>query len=152
MPGELIIVIHGTPAPQGSKVQTPQGGLREASPNVGPWREAVRAETAASPVIGGDRPMSGALHLAVVFTLRRPASHYRTGKSAHQLKPGAPNHPGTRPDLDKLLRATLDGLVDGGGIEDDSQIVAIDAAKVYPGGHLDALDTAGAVIVIREWE
>ena len=57
-----------------------------------------------------------------------------------------------KPDLDKLERATLDGLADGGALRDDSRIVAITAVKTYPGGHLDALDTPGAVITLHEMQ
>jgi crossover junction endodeoxyribonuclease RusA len=41
----VIIVVRGIPAPQGSKRHVGGGRMIESSRAVGPWREAVRAET-----------------------------------------------------------------------------------------------------------
>jgi Holliday junction resolvase RusA-like endonuclease len=50
-----------------------------------------------------------------------------------------------RPDLDKLLRSTLDGLTDAGVWRDDSQVVSISAAKVYAKNG----DTPGVIIEVE---
>lgn len=94
---------------------------------LGPWREAVRAEAqrAASGV-----PFEGAVRVSVKFLLGRPRGH--TG--ARGLRPSAPRFPVARPDLDKLLRSTLDGLTMGGLIGDDSQVVTVLAVKEYADG------------------
>jgi len=61
-----------------------------------------------------------------VFQFVRPKSHY-TAKGA--LRDAAPRHVG-KPDIDKLCRAVLDALT-GIAYADDSQVVALDASKVY---------------------
>jgi Holliday junction resolvase RusA-like endonuclease len=125
----------------------------EASRAVGPWREAVRAE-AQRELFGADvdRPdLTGwsmtemAVSLTAVFLLPRPASHYGTGRNASQVRASAPRWPGVRPDLDKLLRSTLDGLTDAGVWRDDSQVVSISAAKVYAKNG----DTPGVIIEVE---
>lgn len=147
MNSELVIIVAGRPAPQGSKRHVGGGVLIESSKHVKPWREAVRA--AAQEADTGTPDQRAAYELAVVFTLPRPTSHYRTGRYANMLRDTAPTEPAVTPDLDKLLRSTLDGLADGGAITNDSRITTIYAAKCYPGGHFDALDTPGALIVLR---
>jgi Holliday junction resolvase RusA-like endonuclease len=39
--------------------------------------------------------------------------------------------PAGRPDIDKLARAVLDGLTEGGAWLDDGQVVTLHASKVY---------------------
>lgn len=69
--------------------------------------------------------------VVIDFYLPRPAS--------------APKHrtlPDRRPDLDKLIRSTLDALTTAGAIEDDARVVEVIARKHY------ALDRPGAKICI----
>lgn len=148
MPTHLTVVVHGTPAPQGSKIRNPTGGVRESSKAVRPWREAVRHTTELAVQSHAWTPPLAA-EVTVVFTLKRPATHYGTGRHADRLKDTAPPAPNARPDLDKLVRATLDALTDAGAITDDARVVSLYAVKAYPGGDLDALDTTGATIVVR---
>jgi Holliday junction resolvase RusA-like endonuclease len=148
MSGELVVTVTGRPAPQGSKRHVGGGRMVESSAAVGPWRDAIRAEASAAAVRQRWVTPARAVSLYVVFTLPRPAGHYRTGRYADLLRPNAPPYPETRPDLDKLIRSTLDALTDAGVITDDGLVVAIEAVKAYPAGHLDALDTPGAVLVL----
>lgn len=120
----------------------------EQSPHVGPWREAVRHSAQAAAAANHWEAPEGAVSLHCVFTLPRPANHLRRKDRNTYVRENAPQFPSVRPDLDKLLRATLDGLTDSGAIRDDAQIFNIHAVKVYPQGHLDALDSPGAVIVL----
>jgi crossover junction endodeoxyribonuclease RusA len=76
-------------------------------------------------------PLAGPVALLAVFSLPRPKGHYRTGRNAHLLKESAPNFPAGRPDLDKLLRALLDGLTAGGAWLDDSQVAQLAATKEW---------------------
>jgi crossover junction endodeoxyribonuclease RusA len=121
------IWVAGIPAPQGSKRHVGNGRMIESSKAVGPWREAVRAETARIMV----SPFYSPVKIALFFRFPRPKSHFRTGRNAHLLCASAPAYPATKPDLDKLARAVLDGLTDGGAWQDDAQVVAIAAAKEY---------------------
>ena len=125
------IRVFGTPAPQGSKrgivnKSTGKVSLIESSAKVKPWRQDVRAAA-----IEAGAHFDGPVRLTVGFLLRRPASHYRTGKNAHLLRDAAPRHPGKKPDIDKLLRSTLDGLGESGIWRDDAQVVEVVARKLY---------------------
>jgi Holliday junction resolvase RusA-like endonuclease len=145
----LVIEVIGRPAPQGSKRYVGNGVMVESSKGLRPWREAIRAAAVAAAErhawpLAVDQPFA----ITAVFTLARPAGHYRSGRYADLLRDNAPAHPATRPDLDKLIRSTLDALADAAVISDDARVVHLDATKAYPGGHLDALDAPGAVIVL----
>lgn len=128
-----IIRIDGIePAPQGSKraIALRKGGsftgkvaLLESSAGVKPWREAVRQEVICSSMA----MLEGPVGLSVVFRLTRPKSHH-TSKGG--LCKGAPRHHRSKPDTDKLLRSTFDGLT-GCAFKDDSQVVMVSAEKRY---------------------
>ncbi len=120
----LRVVVHGDPAPQGSK--TPWGA--EVSKRVGPWRDAVRGETQAAILAGGPSFPVGPVDVQVTLRHRRPKVHYR---ASGELKPNAPTWVDKTPDIDKCLRSTLDGLVSGGAIGDDRQVVVVAAVQVY---------------------
>ena len=130
--------MRGIPAAQGSKRHVGGGRMVESSRAVGPWREAVRAET--QRAMNGSGPMSGPLRIDLSFTLPRPKS-----------LPKRTLFPAKRPDLDKLTRAVLDGLTAGGAWADDSQVVTLVAYKRYPTG--PAAEAGGCIINItsEEW-
>ena len=158
---EVVLVVHGDPAPKGSLKCVGRRGSRghvlvEDSDRTGPWRERVAA--------GGRRLMavcdlpdgvSGPVALEVTFTVLRPSSHYGTGRNAGILKASAPGYPAKRSsngiggDVDKLARTILDALEDSGLLLDDSQVVELVTRKTYPDGpHVlpDALPRPGARI------
>ena len=114
----MRIVVRGIPAAQGSKRHVGGGRMVEVSRAVGPWREAVRAET--QRAMNGTGPMTGALYVDIGFVLPRPKS-----------LPNRVMWPSKRPDLDKLLRAVLDGLTEGGAWADDAQVVHLFGRKCY---------------------
>ena len=120
------IRVFGHPAPQGSKRHVGNGVLIESSARVKPWRQDVRAAA-----LEADAHFDGPVSLTVGFLLRRPASHFRTGRNAHLLRDSAPPYPGKKPDIDKLLRSTLDGLGESGIWRDDAQVVEVVARKLY---------------------
>jgi Holliday junction resolvase RusA-like endonuclease len=113
---------YGTPAPQGSKNQF--GG--ESNPRTRPWRAAVTAEAAQH----FDKPLTGPVHVSVIFAFTRPRKHYRTGRRANELREDAPLYMATAPDLDKLCRAIGDALT-GVAILDDKQIAVWTVVKKY---------------------
>lgn len=149
---EVSVTVYGMPAPQGSKRHVGGGRMIESSAKVRPWRALVTAAAVDAAAACGWSPDPGTpLALEVTFTLPRPRAHFRTGAHDRELRFGAPTVPGVRPDLDKLLRSTLDALTDSGVISDDSRVVTITAAKVYPGpsfDHPDALEHPGAVLTL----
>lgn len=137
----VTISVCGTPAPQGSKRYVGNGRMVESSAAVKPWREAVKHAALAA----GAMPMAGPVELDVAFFVKRPKSHYGTGKNAADIKRSAPKRPASKPDLDKLLRSTLDGLT-GIAYADDAQVVMVTASKRWK----DARTVVGAIIVVRE--
>lgn len=141
---ELRFRVIGTPAPQGSKRLVghakPKPGQRygrgimvESSQAVRPWRQAVAY--AATAARGGAPAIDGPVRLDVEFVLPRPAS-----ASRKKLALG----PCRKPDIDKLLRSTLDGLTEGGVWTDDARVVSVTALKRYA---LDG-ESLGAVVAL----
>lgn len=130
--------VLGRPAPQGSKRVVPTAAgprLVESSKAVGPYRETVAREALAAatqlPADLRQRLLAGPVRVVLHFWLARPTGHLRTGRHHPQLRPSAPTRPAVKPDVDKLARAALDGLVAGRAIRDDAQVVALSAIKRY---------------------
>jgi len=130
----MIITVHGTPAPQGSKRHVGRGVMIESSKMVKPWREAVK--WAAIEVLVG-AGFTGPVTVEVDFYFPHP----KTGKrrATHSVKP----------DIDKLLRSTFDALKDAGVFEDDSRICDVTARKHYATQFSPV--PAGAVIRVERW-
>ena len=152
------IMIHGRPAPAGSKTSQvvrdrkgqvvwykTSGGAerpvlvtRPASKYQKPWQYAVQIQLRAAWY---GEPLHGPLAVTMEFIFRRPASHYGTGKHRSQMKPSAPKAMTSTPDLSKLIRATEDGCT-GIAWQDDRQIVATLAGKQW------SRDESGCIITI----
>ncbi len=144
----MRIRVAGVPAPQGSKRHVGGGRMVEVSRAVGPWREAVRAETQRAITITEYLDWGLPVAVEILFLLPRPKGHYSTAQyNAGQVRKSAPRFPGTRPDLDKLARAVLDGLQAGGALADDGQVVDLYVSKRYADGQ-----GLGAVIELSEPE
>lgn len=127
--------VSGVPAPQGSKTGYIRGGrvvLVESSKKVKPWRAAVAQ--AATQAWLRTEPIDGPVEVAVEFILPRPKSVPK--RVVHMIR---------KPDLDKLIRSTLDAL-SGVAYVDDNRVRAITAVKRYqsPG------ETPGALITVKE--
>jgi crossover junction endodeoxyribonuclease RusA len=134
MTDRLAVNVIGTPAPQGSKRHVGHGVLVESSAAVRPWRDAVAYAVHHHATACGWDTITGPAAVTVDFYLRRPSS-----------APRRVTRPYRKPDLDKLLRATLDALVTAGAVADDARIVQITAAKHFAeGGH-----ATGARIIIE---
>lgn len=140
--GPVRVEVVGLPAPQGSKRHVGRGIMVESSKRVRPWREAVKQATldvlAVGPVDGQGMAVRvgfpfdrDPVRVVVVFRLPRPAGHYRTGANSALLRDAAPAWPAGRPDVDKLLRSTLDALGMAGLWRDDCQVVRATAEKVW---------------------
>jgi Holliday junction resolvase RusA-like endonuclease len=122
--------IDGEPAPQGSKNGFVKNGrvvLVESSKKVKPWREAVARTTQAEVPC----PLQNAVEVALVFHLPRPKTVTR-------------KWPAVKPDLDKLVRSTFDGLTTGGLYTDDALVIALSASKQY------GTDRIGCQVVASE--
>jgi Holliday junction resolvase RusA-like endonuclease len=139
--------VHGTPAPQGSKRHVGNGIMVESSNRVKPWRQDVKHAALGKRRVGHRQDstptMAGPVLLNVVFYMKRPRAHYRTGKLSHLLRDDAPTMHSSRPDVDKLLRSTMDALGEAGVWRDDSQVANVSATKVYD-------DHPGAFITVED--
>ena len=138
----IELTVYGTPAPQGSKRHVGNGILIESSRKVTPWREAIVSEAIRQKLEGLRMP--GPVVVRMTFYLERPKGH-TTPKGTRRAS--APGFPDRKPDLDKLVRSTLDGLTQAGIVTDDAVVTTIHAAKRYA-------DTrpAGAAISIHAEE
>ena len=94
------------------------------------WRRTVQHEARKAMTEQGRDMIEGAIEFSMTFFLKRPKSHYRSGKFSHLLKPTAPGRPIAKPDTTKLVRAVEDALT---GIvwKDDSQVVEQINGKWY---------------------
>ncbi|MFH9236107.1 RusA family crossover junction endodeoxyribonuclease [Streptomyces globisporus] len=158
----LTIVVHGRPAPQGSKkyaghrLNAASGRMSavlvEQSKRVKPWRHLVTTATraAAAEQIAAHvkqhrdwpthlaQPLDGPLEAEIVFTVLKPASAPKRRRTWPTTR-----HSG---DVDKLIRSTFDGIADAEAVTDDSRIIRVTATKTFPGEHPEALDQPGAII------
>lgn len=76
-------------------------------------------------------PLNGPLDISLLFSLKRPASHFGSGKNAGRIKQSAPMYPTGRPDCDNMIKFVLDVLNKIGVWKDDAQVVRIHAEKRY---------------------
>jgi len=104
--------VFGQPAPQGSKTIM-RGRLVEANKKLPAWRKAVQ-EAAEQVEFYSEEP----LEVLITFYLPRPKTVKR-------------KHPAVKPDIDKLIRGTLDPLTQAGVIKDDALVVEVSARKEY---------------------
>lgn len=116
--------VLGVPVPQGSMkaVPTPAGPrLVDGNKGLAVWRSNVAAEADVARLTVGT--LRGPLGADVTFHLPMPASRPKRDRLLGLVPAWH------RPDLDKLLRAVLDGLTAGGLIGDDAQIASLAARK-----------------------
>ena len=125
----MQIRVIGEPAPQGSKRPIGNGRMIESSKKVRPWRDSVA--WAAREACEGRPPLAVPCGICITFYLPRPK------------KPKFWRYPGARPDIDKLVRSTLDGLTNGGAFADDALVVYCLGVKTWAnsaeGRHIGAL-------------
>lgn len=139
----LLVVVNGFPAPQGSKIpgvsKSGKGFVREQnSVAQKSWRQDVRQACIEARQAAGLVTLEGvALDVEVMFRVVRPASVSITKRP----------FPNVKPDLDKLVRNTLDGMTQAGVWKDDAQVVGLKAFKMYATD--DPWNTPGATIRVH---
>ena len=109
----------------------------DANKNAKPWKEVVRS--VAREYWGDKPPRTDALRVDFTYVLRRPKSHYGTGRNAGKLKPSAPIYPTVKPDVLKLTRSTEDALTKLVYL-DDSIIVDENLRKRYGDEYQTTID------------
>lgn len=116
--------VIGTPKPQGSKKAFMAGGAARMRESAGEplkdWRRAVGEAAQEARQNAGLDPLDGPVAVGLEFLLAKP-------KTAKAWKVWADR----MPDIDKLARATLDGLTAGQVFTDDSRVVALHTTKRY---------------------
>jgi len=106
--------VKGRPVPQGSmKFIRPGVMIHSRFQELALWR----ADIARNAELFGFKPIASAVKVELDFIMARPKSAKRA-------------FPSVKPDLDKLIRAVLDGLT-GVAYEDDSQVILIQSSKTY---------------------
>jgi Holliday junction resolvase RusA-like endonuclease len=135
------IIVEGIPAPQGSKSAFIAGGravIVEGTSKAGRlkhknWRDDVR--NAARESEGESETFTGPVYIEIQFLM--PSIKSDPYRCLHS----------TAPDLDKLIRSTLDSLVNAGVIKDDSLVYSINAQKRYA---TEDHERPGAIILIED--
>ncbi|MFS0140277.1 RusA family crossover junction endodeoxyribonuclease [Corynebacterium striatum] len=130
----ISFFVDGVPAPQGSKTGFIRNGrvvLTEASKKVKPWRTRIANQSAECL----DKPLEVPVRVFLEFVMPRPK--YLGSGDAPPMS--------VKPDLDKLVRSSLDGIT-GTILKDDSLVVSLEASKrrARPG------EQTGAFFMIRE--
>lgn len=154
---EIRFFVTGHPAPGGSKSafvptnkQTGEpyrkngriivnvvdaGGVRTKE-----WRQNVAAAAVQAMKAADSAPLTGPVSIEIEFRMPRPKYHFTSNGLA--LRPGAPSHHITRPDLTKLARSTEDAC---------TRILWQDDGQIVKQGHEKAFsDQPGAWVVVRE--
>ena len=117
----LQLTVEGNPVPQGSFRHVGNGRIISANPKLNAWRQTIADQIGLQTL---ERLIEGSIRVDLVFTLERPKS-VPTARRAR---------PTVKPDLDKLVRATLDAISLERYVQlikDDSQVTDLHAAKRY---------------------
>lgn len=105
--------VDGLPVPQGSMKVINNRVIHSKGSELAAWRSAIGLIARQH----GARPLTDSIQISIKFYLQKP----RTVKRPM---------PSVAPDLDKLIRAVLDGLTAIAYV-DDGQVVSIVAEKAY---------------------
>jgi len=117
----LEVTVEGSPVPQGSFRHVGNGRIISANPKLNAWRQTIADQVSQQTAV---RLIEAPTTVRLVFTLPRPKSVSIKRRST----------PTTKPDLDKLIRATLDAISLPKYVQlltDDSIVTDIHAAKRY---------------------
>jgi len=74
--------------------------------------------------------ITGPLYVQLFYGMKRPKSHYGTGRNSGKLKASAPKYPDKKPDIDNFEKFVFDCL-SGVVYRDDAQIVSCLHDKRY---------------------
>jgi Holliday junction resolvase RusA-like endonuclease len=128
--GTIEFDVHGAPVQQGSKRWVGNRMIEMSAATLKPWRQAIASAAHVAARRDHWTLTDGPLRVDVIFRLHRPPSI-----------PKKRRLPAVKPDLDKLIRALLDGITDSNSVwTDDARVVDIHAVKRYalPGEPLGA--------------
>ena len=117
----LEVFVDGSPVPQGSFRHVGNGRIIAANPKLNAWRQTIADQVSQKTAV---RLIDESCTVQLVFTLPRPKSVPKSRRAT----------PTTKPDLDKLVRATLDAISLPKYVQlltDDSIVTDLHAAKRY---------------------
>jgi len=109
----ISFFVDGRPIPQGSMKVINGYIIHTQGSALAAWRSAI----ALGARQAGALPREGAISIEMSFVMPKPRTVTRS-------------HPTVAPDLDKLIRAVLDGLT-AIAYRDDGQVISITARKDY---------------------
>lgn len=109
----ISFFVDGRPIPQGSMKVINGYIIHTQGSALAAWRSAI----ALGARHAGALPRDGAISIDMTFFMPKPKTVTRS-------------HPTVAPDLDKLIRAVLDGLT-AIAYRDDGQVISITARKDY---------------------
>jgi Holliday junction resolvase RusA-like endonuclease len=121
----MIIKIDGIPKPQKRHRHTRQGRVYD------PSKKDKMSLIAELLLTSPKTPFKKPLMIKLLFSMPRPKSHFRTGKFKGVLKDTAPDYASKKPDIDNLTKIVLDCMEKSGYFKNDSQVVMLQAEKVY---------------------
>jgi crossover junction endodeoxyribonuclease RusA len=122
---EKSFFVTGKPVSQGSLKFIKGHAIHVKGRELALWRGTIAAMARSTNIT----KIQVGVEMDLLFVFNKPKTVKR-------------NEPYVRPDLDKLIRAVLDGLT-GVAYEDDQQVVRLTAQKAYG-------ETEGVYITIRE--
>ena len=122
---EKSFFVKGKPVSQGSLTFIKGRAIHVKGRELALWRGTIAAMARSTNIT----KIQVGVDMELLFIFNKPKTVKR-------------NEPYVRPDLDKLIRAVLDGLT-GVAYEDDQQVVRLTAQKAYG-------ETEGVYITIRE--
>ena len=109
----ITFSVKGLPIPQGSMKVINGHMIHSQGSALTGWRSQIGYAARAA----GAKPHLEAVHIEMIFTMPRPKTVTRP-------------EPSVAPDLDKLVRAVLDGLT-AVAYRDDGQVTSLTATKEY---------------------
>ena len=122
-PRALTFRVYGKPLP----LKRPRFSRRRVfDPSAGDKRAWLHLARPFLPA----QPLRGPLSVQAVYAMPRPKSHFRQGRFRHLLRPQAPAMHQSVPDVDNLLKFSLDAM-NTYFYGDDKQIVSVLARKTY---------------------
>lgn len=130
------LFVAGEPRPQGSKKAFNRGAhivLVEANKDLPAWRDHMK-KMFELKMMELDNRFDTAVSVSLTFWLTRPKTVTRQYATKTY-------------DIDKLTRAVLDSLTQGGVIQDDSNVVDLTARKTYADNH-----EAGVLVTVTPFD
>jgi len=121
--------IFGTPKPQPRPRAFSRGGKAGVyNPKTADvWKATIMGSLSQYR----DLHLDGRIWLNLEFCMQRPKSHFGTGRNAEMVKDKAPKHHIQKPDIDNLVKSTMDAITNLGIWNDDCQVVNLITRKIW---------------------